>query len=163
MCVHEKNLVELINNKESNHKMSKVIVLTGAGGVLCSALAKALAKEGHKIAVLDLRIEAANEVAEKINTTGGKAIGIEANVLEKESLENAKNEVNSQLGSCDILINGAGGNHPLGTTSNPFLEEEDLLNKEDGFKTFFPVVIYGLIYNLCQCRGDIFVDLVNRG
>ena len=117
--------------------MSKVVVVTGAGGVLCSTLAKALAKEGHKIAVLDLRIDAANEVAKQIKTEGGTAIGIAANVLEKESLEKAKKEVNSQLGTCDILINGAGGNHPLGTTSNPYLVEEDLLNKEEGFKTFF--------------------------
>ena len=117
--------------------MSKVVVVTGGGGVLCSTLAKALAKEGHKIAVLDLKIDAANEVAEQINTEGGMAIGIAANVLEKDSLENAKKEVNSQLGFCDILINGAGGNHPLGTTSNPYLEEQDLLNKEDSFKTFF--------------------------
>ena len=117
--------------------MSKVIVLTGAGGVLCSTLAKSLAKEGHKIAVLDLRIEAANEVAEAINANGGTAIGVAANVLEKESLVKAKEEVNSQLGSCDILVNGAGGNHPLGTTSNPYLQEEDLLNKTEGFKTFF--------------------------
>ena len=117
--------------------MSKVVVVTGGGGVLCSTLAKALAKEGHKIAVLDLKIDAANEVAEQINTEVGMAIGIAANVLEKDSLENAKKEVNSQLGFCDILINGAGGNHPLGTTSNPYLEEQDLLNKEDSFKTFF--------------------------
>ncbi len=117
--------------------MSKVIVLTGAGGVLCSTLARALAKEGHKIAVLDLRIDAANKVAEQINTEGGIAIGIAANVLEKESLEVAKTEIHNQLGTCDILINGAGGNHPLGTTSNAHLLEDDFLNKDDGFKTFF--------------------------
>ena len=117
--------------------MSKVIVLTGAGGVLCSTLAKSLAEEGHKIAVLDLRIEAANAVAEQINADGGVAIGVAANVLEKDSLIKAKEIVNNELGACDILINGAGGNHPLGTTSNPYLEKEDLLNKEEGFKTFF--------------------------
>jgi NAD(P)-dependent dehydrogenase (short-subunit alcohol dehydrogenase family) len=117
--------------------MSKVIVLTGAGGVLCSTLASALAEKGHKIAILDLRIEAANKVADVINSKGGTAIGVAANVLEKESLINAKVEVNKQLGSCDILINGAGGNHPLGTTSNPHLVEEDLANKTEGFKTFF--------------------------
>ena len=117
--------------------MSKVIVLTGAGGVLCSTLASALAEKGHKIAILDLRIEAANKVADVINSQGGTAIGVAANVLEKESLINAKVEVNKQLGSCDILINGAGGNHPLGTTSNPHLVEEDLANKTEGFKTFF--------------------------
>ncbi|QCX40551.1 SDR family oxidoreductase [Aureibaculum algae] len=117
--------------------MNKVIVLTGAGGVLCSTLAKALAKQGNKIAVLDLRIDAANKVADEINADGGTAIGIAANVLEKESLEAARKVVNEKLGTCDILINGAGGNHPLGTTSNPFLQEEDLLNKTEGFKTFF--------------------------
>ena len=117
--------------------MSKVIVLTGAGGVLCSTLAKALAKEGHKIAVLDLRKEAADIIASEIIASGGVAIGVEANVLEKASLEAAKKVVNDELGACDILINGAGGNHPLGTTSNPHLLEEDLANDTDGFKTFF--------------------------
>lgn len=117
--------------------MSKVIVLTGAGGVLCSALAKALAKEGHKIAVLDLRKEAAVNIANDITANGGIAIGVEANVLEKDSLDIAKAEVNSKLGTCDILINGAGGNHPLGTTSKPFLFEEDLEDTTEGFKTFF--------------------------
>lgn len=117
--------------------MNKVIVITGAGGVLCSSLAKALAKAGHKIAVLDLRIEAAKKVADEINAAGGKAIGVAANVLKRESLDAAKEEVNSLLGSCDILINGAGGNHPLGTTTNPFLLEEDLTNKGGDFKSFF--------------------------
>lgn len=117
--------------------MSKTIVLTGAGGVLCSTLAKALAKEGNKIAVLDLRKEAASKVAQEINDEGGEAIGIAANVLEKESLEKAKQTINNAFGKVDILVNGAGGNHPLGTTSNPFLETKDLLNKTEGFKTFF--------------------------
>ena len=117
--------------------MGKTIVLTGAGGVLCGALAKALAKEGHSIAVLDLRKEAADKIADEIKADGGKAIGVAANVLEKESLQKAKKEVNNVLGSCDILINGAGGNHPLGTTSNPFLLESDLENTTEGFKTFF--------------------------
>lgn len=122
----------------------KVIVLTGAGGVLISALAKAFAKEGHKIAVLDLKKEAADKVAEDINSHGGKAISVVANVLEKDSLESAKKEVNSQLGPCDILVNGAGGNHPLGTTSNPYLEIEDLKKTTEGFKTFFDLDINGI-------------------
>lgn len=124
--------------------MSKVIVITGAGGVLCSTLAKALAKKGHKIALLDLRMEAAESVANEIHAEGGIAIGITANVLEKSSLEKAKKVVNNQLGSCDILINGAGGNHPLGTTTNPFLSEEDLIQKTEGFKTFFDLDIEGI-------------------
>ncbi|MFI1745678.1 SDR family oxidoreductase [Thalassobellus sediminis] len=130
--------------------MSKVIVLTGAGGVLCSTLAKALAKEGHKIAVLDLRKEAADTIASEITAGGGAAIGVEANVLEKASLEAAKKVVNDTLGACDILINGAGGNHPLGTTSNPHLLEEDLANTADGFKTFFDLDPKGIefVFNL---------------
>ncbi|MDV7138218.1 SDR family oxidoreductase [Maribacter sp. TH_r10] len=122
----------------------KVIVLTGAGGVLISALAKAFAKEGHKIAVLDLKKEAADKVAEDINSHGGTAISVVANVLEKDSLISAKKEVNSQLGPCDILVNGAGGNHPLGTTSNPYLEMEDLKKTTEGFKTFFDLDINGI-------------------
>lgn len=130
--------------------MSKVVVLTGAGGVLCSTLAIALAKQGHKIAVLDLKLEAAEKVANDIIAQGGMAIGVAANVLEKESLETAKTVVNSKLGNCDILINGAGGNHPLGTTSNPFLLEEDLKNTAEGFKTFFDLDPKGIefVFNL---------------
>ncbi|MDA9344100.1 SDR family oxidoreductase, partial [Algibacter sp.] len=99
--------------------------------------AEALAKEGHNVAVLDLRKEAADKVAEAINKNGGSAIGVEANVLEKESLIKSKKVVNNAFGKVDILVNGAGGNHPLGTTSNPFFEMEDLKNTTDGFKTFF--------------------------
>jgi NAD(P)-dependent dehydrogenase (short-subunit alcohol dehydrogenase family) len=123
---------------------SKVVVLTGAGGVLCSTLAKAFAKEGHQIAVLDLRKEAADKVANEINGLGGTAIGVMANVLEKSSLEDAKNEVNEKLGTCDILVNGAGGNHPLGTTSNPYLEKEDVSDATEGFKTFFDLDADGI-------------------
>jgi len=124
--------------------MIKTIVLTGAGGVLCSTLAEALAKEGHRIAVLDLRKEAADTVAQRINDSGGSAIGVESNVLEKDSLTEAKSAVNKAFGKCDILINGAGGNHPLGTTSNPFFNLEDLENKTEGFKTFFDLDAKGI-------------------
>ncbi len=124
--------------------MGKTIVLTGAGGVLCSTMAKALAEEGHQVAVLDLKKEAADRVADEINASGGTAIGVLANVLEKPSLEAAKKEVNEKLGPCDILINGAGGNHPLGTTSNPHLVEEDLNNTTEGFKTFFDLDTAGI-------------------
>lgn len=130
--------------------MSKTIVLTGAGGVICSTLALALAEQGHNVAVLDLKKEAADLVAEHIRKAGGKAISIAANVLEKESLIQAKKEVNAAFGKCDILINGAGGNHPLGTTSNPFLVAEDLMNTDEGFKTFFDLDVNGIqfVFNL---------------
>lgn len=123
---------------------NKVVVVTGAGGVLCSTLALALAKEGHKIAVLDLKKEAADAVAIEITKAGGQAIGVMANVLEKDSLMAAKQEINAKLGLCDILVNGAGGNHPLGTTSNPYLEKEDLENTTEGFKTFFDLDSSGI-------------------
>ena len=122
----------------------KVIVITGAGGVLCSTLAKALASCGHKIALLDLKKDAAEQVAVQINNDGGTAIGVEANVLQKESLQKAREIVHKTLGKCDILINGAGGNHPLGTTSNPFFDIDDLKNTTEGFKTFFDLDAEGI-------------------
>ena len=130
--------------------MSKVIVITGAGGVLCSTLAEALAEKGHKIAILDLTLDAAEKVANKINHNGGKALAVQSNVLKKESLEAAREQVNAHFGTCDILINGAGGNHPLGTTSNPFLTESDLENTSEDFKTFFDLDPEGIkfVFNL---------------
>ncbi len=117
--------------------MQKTIVITGAGGVLCSTMAIALAKIGHNIAVLDLNLDAAEKVASQIKNNGGNAMGFKSNVLDKDALFKAKEQVNKQFGSCDILINGAGGNHPLGTTSNPFFQVEDLNQSLEGFKTFF--------------------------
>ena len=95
----------------------KSIVITGGGGVLCSAMAKALAKEGARIAVLDLDEVAAARVAEEIKSGGGMAIAVKCDVLDKASLEAAKEEVNSVYGRIDVLINGAGGNKKEATTS----------------------------------------------
>jgi NAD(P)-dependent dehydrogenase (short-subunit alcohol dehydrogenase family) len=114
----------------------KVVVITGGGGVLCSTMAAALAKKGAKIAVLDLKEENAEKVASEIVKAGGTAVGFAANVLDAESLKSAHEKVLASLGACDILINGAGGNHPKGTTSKPFLYAEDLVSNE-GIKTFF--------------------------
>src|ERR1043165_1936575 len=115
---------------------NKVAVITGGGGILCSTMARALADQGAKIAVLDLRIENAEKVAEEIKQAGGEAIGIAANVLEVGSLKAAHEEVLAKLGPCDILINGAGGNHPKGTTSKTHLFEDDLMDNKD-LKSFF--------------------------
>jgi NAD(P)-dependent dehydrogenase (short-subunit alcohol dehydrogenase family) len=114
----------------------KVVVITGGGGVLCSTMATALAEQGAKIAVLDLKAENAEKVADEINQKGGQAIGVASNVLDINSLRAAHDVVSSRLGPCDILINGAGGNHPKGTTSNPFLTEQDLESGNE-LKTFF--------------------------
>lgn len=103
---------------------------------MCSTMAQALAERGAKVAVLDLQEANAQKVADAINQKGGTAIGVAANVLQLESLKKAHEVVSTTLGPCDILINGAGGNHPKGTTSKNFLVEEDLSTGEE-LKTFF--------------------------
>ena len=128
----------------------KVIVITGGGGVLCSAFAKDLAAQGAKVAVLDLREEAAQVVVDEINAAGGTALAVGCNVLEAESLEAARAKVNAELGTCDILVNGAGGNSPLGTTTKETLELKDLTEKAEGVKTFFDLDANGIsfVFNL---------------
>ncbi|ADQ06247.1 short-chain dehydrogenase/reductase SDR [Caldicellulosiruptor hydrothermalis 108] len=96
----------------------KVVVITGGGGILCSEMAKAFAKYKSKVAVLDLYKEKTEKVVEEIKNNGGQAIGIGANVLDKESLEKAKEIILDTFGTVDILINGAGGNHESATTSS---------------------------------------------
>lgn len=127
----------------------KVAVVTGGGGILCSTFAKALAQCGAKVALVDLKKELAVKVAEDINAKGGFAIGVEANVLQPESLENARQIINESFGCCDILINGAGGNHPKGTTTKEYLYKEDITNKQD-MVTFFNLDAKGIefVFNL---------------
>ncbi|MFI4911440.1 MAG: SDR family oxidoreductase [Sedimentisphaeraceae bacterium JB056] len=96
----------------------KVVVITGAGGVLCGCMAKSLGGHGAKVAVLDLNLESAQAVADQIKADGGNAIAVECNVLEKDSIEKAKNIVMEAYGTVDVLINGAGGNHPKATTGD---------------------------------------------
>ncbi len=96
---------------------NKVIVITGAGGVLCGTMAVSLAKAGAKIAVLDIMEAAAKKVADEIKTGRGKAVAIKCNVLDKQSIESAKDKVVSEFGKIDVLINGAGGNKKDATTS----------------------------------------------
>mgnify|MGYP001115491350 CR=1 FL=1 len=95
----------------------KVTAITGGGGVLCSAMAKALAAAGAKVAVWDLIEEAAAKVANEIKSKGGVAIAVKCNVLDKKTLEAAKEKTAAELGEIDILINGAGGNKKEATTS----------------------------------------------
>lgn len=115
---------------------NKVVVITGGGGVLCSTMAESLAAQGAKVAILDINKEAAEAIASRINDSGGSAAGFEANVLDRKSLTKAHEAITEELGRCDILINGAGGNHPKGTTSKTHLLQEDL-QKEEELKTFF--------------------------
>lgn len=127
----------------------KVAVVTGGGGVLCSAFAKALAQNGAKVAVLDLKEEMADKTAEEIKNAGGVAISVGCNVLELESMQKARETVLKELGSCDILINGAGGNHPKGTTTKEYFFKEDMEAKE-GLVTFFDLDPKGIefVFNL---------------
>ncbi|MBQ3522927.1 MAG: SDR family oxidoreductase [Clostridia bacterium] len=128
----------------------RVAVVTGGGGVLCGDFAKTLAKQGVKVAVLDLNEAAAQKVADEIVADGGVAIAVGCNVLEKESMEKAREIINEKLGTCDILLNGAGGNNPKGTTTKETLEKIDLIEKNDDIKTFFDLDANGIsfVFNL---------------
>ena len=111
----------------------KVVVVTGAGGVLCSVIAKAYAEAGAKVALLDLNLEAAEAKAKEITDLGYVAKGYKCNVLVKESIEEAHEQILADFGKCDILINGAGGNNARANTDNEFFHNEDL----GKMKTFF--------------------------
>lgn len=128
----------------------KVAVVTGGGGILCSVMAQALAECGAKVAILDLREENAAKAAAEITKVGGTAIGVAANVLELDSLRAAEAKIRAAFGKCDILINGAGGNHPKGTTSKEYLFPEDLVNKPETLNTFFDLdpAGVGFVFNL---------------
>ncbi len=113
----------------------KNIVITGAGGVLCGAFARHLAKNGYSVALLDINEEAVNKVAAEINAAGGKALAYKCNVLDKECIEEVHQKVLADMGPCDILINGAGGNNPRCTTAHEYYEDGD--EKAEDIKTFF--------------------------
>ncbi len=141
-------LVFLMYCREIFMLKDKVVVITGGGGVLCSEFAHYLADQGAKVAVIDLKKEAANQVAEDIKSRGGQAIGVEANVLDVESLKRAHKTVDDKLGSCNILINGAGGNHPKGTTSREFFEKSQI--DDSALTSFFDLDPEGIgfVFNL---------------
>ena len=115
----------------------KTALVTGGGGVLCGCMARALAECGAKVAVADLREEAANVVAASIKQAGGAAMGVACNVLDRDSLEAANKQVEEAFGPVDILINGAGGNHPKGTTSKEYLEAIDIDKAAEDVTTFY--------------------------
>ena len=128
----------------------KTAVVTGGGGVLCSMFAEVLAKCGAKVAILDLRLEAAKAAADKITAFGGLAKGYECNVLKTESVKSARDAILCDFGSADILINGAGGNNPRGTTTKEYLFPEDLKETREEIKTFFDLDPEGVefVFNL---------------
>jgi NAD(P)-dependent dehydrogenase (short-subunit alcohol dehydrogenase family) len=115
----------------------KVAVVTGGTGVLCSAMARALGECGAAVAVLGRRKEVADELAAEIRKDGGKAIGVSADVLDRAKLEAANAVIEKELGPVDILLNGAGGNHPKGTTSMEILNPEDMGKTVAGVNSFY--------------------------
>lgn len=133
-------MVKTINFKD------KVVVVTGAGGVLCGCMAKEFAKAGAKVALLDLNYEAAQAFVNEIEREGGMAKAYKVNVLSKENLEEVRRAIQKDLGATDILINGAGGNSPKATTDNEF----HLMELSEETKTFFDLDETGIsfVFNL---------------
>ena len=122
----------------------KVAAISGAGGVLFGAVARGLAEMGVKVAAMDLRLPEAQKTADDINKAGGEAIGLEVNVLKQESVQLARDQIISKFKRVDILINGAGGNHPKAIT-----KKEDNINftdlTVDGIRFVFELNIIGTV------------------
>ena len=110
----------------------KVVVITGAGGLICSAMARAFAQSGAKVAALDLNEDAVKALADELTTEGFICKGYKVNVLDPEMLAAVHEQVVADLGTCDILVNGAGGNNPRATTDNEYQHEA-----KEGGKSFF--------------------------
>ncbi len=125
----------------------KVAVVTGAGGVLCSYFAKVLARAGAKVALLDINYDAANAFAQEIVDEGGVARAYSCNVLDKAICYEVADKVEAELGKCDILINGAGGNNPRATTDKEYYEPGDI---DADTKSFFDLDAdgVGFVFNL---------------
>lgn len=145
----------------------KVVVITGGAGILGSDFARAIAQCDAKVAILDLSEDKAKELAQELNKQGFRAIGVKANVLEKDSLKLAREEVLKAFGPCDILINGAGGNHPRATTTDEFFNQQTF--GTEGNKSFFDLdldsfnFVFGLNFTGTLLPTQIFaVDMVNK-
>lgn len=96
----------------------KVAVITGGTGVLGRAIAEGLAEAGAKVVVIGRNQEKLASVTQKIVANGGEAVGFSCDVLSKDALEKACDQVSAKYGTLDILINGAGGNRPAASTSS---------------------------------------------
>ncbi|MEH6992153.1 SDR family oxidoreductase [Neobacillus drentensis] len=126
----------------------KVAVVTGGGGVLCGCMARELGRQGMRVAILNRTYEKAVKVVDEIKAAGGEALAIECDVLSVESVKRAEEIVSAEYGSCDVLINGAGGNHPNGITTREVFEKNDLTRDE--LTTFFDMTPegFGFVFNL---------------
>ena len=118
---------------------NKVVVITGAGGLICGAMARAFAQSGAKVAALDLNEQSVKALADQLTQEGFVCEGYKANVLDKDGLEQVREKINQELGACDILVNGAGGNNPKATTDNEYQHQA-----KEGGKSFFDLDIDGV-------------------
>ncbi|WP_066195892.1 SDR family oxidoreductase [Gracilibacillus timonensis] len=126
----------------------QVAVVTGGGGVLCGAMAKELARQGMKVAVLNRTLEKAERVVVEIKDNGGEAVAIACDVLERDHVIAAEEKVFQLYGPCDVLINGAGGNHPNGTTSHEVFQKN--AQGDEVIRSFFDMTTEGFssVFNL---------------
>lgn len=132
----------------------KVIVVTGSAGILCSPLCRTLATEGAKLALLDINTEAVDNLALEINQSGGEAIALTSDVIEKKSLDAAAHGIMHSYGRVDILVNGAGGNNPRATT-NADLSFFDL--PDSAIQWVVDLNLIGTIY-ACQVFGKLIAQ-----
>ena len=132
----------------------KTVVITGGSGILCREFAYALARQRMNVAVIGRTLSKLQEVTDKVNELGGKGLAVTADVTDPEAVKAAKEKINSEFGSVDILINGAGGNHPRGTTSKEYFEAGDIEDpdvvsffdlKPENFSYVFDLNIVGTV------------------
>ncbi|MBQ6358191.1 MAG: SDR family NAD(P)-dependent oxidoreductase, partial [Clostridia bacterium] len=134
-------------NVLDNDLSGKVAVVTGAGGVLCSGFSLTLARAGAKVALLNRHVESAQRYADRIQAEGGVAKAYACDVLDKAMCFAVADRVLSDLGPCDILLNGAGGNNARATTDKEYFEMGDI---EGDTKSFFDLDKSGVefVFNL---------------
>ena len=118
--------VGIMKLPENSDLSGKVAVVTGGGGILCGVMAKALAAAGVKVAVVSLHQESSQKTADAIIAEGGSAFAYGCNVVEKDQVEAVHQQILADLGPCDILINGAGGNNAKAQTQKEYFEIGDI-------------------------------------
>ncbi|MDQ0205673.1 SDR family oxidoreductase [Alkalicoccobacillus murimartini] len=126
-----------------NHKSlaGKVAVVTGGSGVLCSEMARELARQGMKVAILNRTAEKGKKLEADIHEQGGTALAVSCDVLDESSVLSASEKILAELGPCHLLINGAGGNHPDAITSKETFSSDDIADPE--VKSFFDMTMTG--------------------